>query len=237
MRPGIEGNLEAWEYLKGLKTVSVEIERRERNVRLIDFGEGQPQGSPLQLTANTFHVTDEFSFTNGTYTIRPDAAFLITGIPIVLIETKAATIAEGISKALDQVSRYHREGPELLALMQLFGLTHLVRFYYGATWSLAAKNLFNWKDEAAGQDFENLVKYFVHPERILRIIRDFILFTRKDDELSKVVLRPPDASRRARPGPRSGPEEAARPGLAYAGLGQDIHHDYHCQAPDRGTGV
>jgi type I restriction enzyme R subunit len=74
--------------------------------------------------------------------------------------------------------------------MQLFGLTHLVRFYYGATWSLAAKNLFNWKDEAAGQDFENLVKDFVHPERILRVIRDFTLFTRKDDELSKVVLRP-----------------------------------------------
>ena len=78
----------------------------------------------------------------------------------------------------------------MLTLMQFFGLTHLVRFYYGATWSLAAKNLFNWKDEAAGQDFENRVKYFVHPERILRVIRDFILFTRKDDELSKVVLRP-----------------------------------------------
>ncbi len=34
VRPNIEGNLEAWEYLKGLKTVFVEAERRERNLCL-----------------------------------------------------------------------------------------------------------------------------------------------------------------------------------------------------------
>jgi type I restriction enzyme R subunit len=181
VRPAIEGNLEAWEYLKGLKTVFSEVEKRERNVRLLDFENAR---------GNAFHVTDEFEFDNGTYRIRADVVFLINGIPVILIETKAATKSEGIQEALKQVRRYHREGPELLALIQLFALTHLVRFYYGATWSLSAKNLFDWKDEAAGQDFENLVKYFVSPERILRIIRDFILFTRKDDELSKVVLRP-----------------------------------------------
>jgi type I restriction enzyme R subunit len=181
VRPAIEGNLEAWEYLKGLKTVFAEAEKRERNVRLLDFE---------NVRGNAFHVTDEFEFDNGTHRIRADVVFLINGIPVILIETKAATKMEGIQEALKQVRRYHREGPELLALMQLFALTHLVRFYYGATWSLSTKNLFNWKDEAAGQDFENLVKYFVSPERMLRIIRDFILFTRKDDELSKVVLRP-----------------------------------------------
>jgi len=31
VRPSIEGNLEAWEYLRGLRTVFVEEERRERN--------------------------------------------------------------------------------------------------------------------------------------------------------------------------------------------------------------
>src|SRR5947209_12831642 len=33
--PTIEGNLQAWEYLRGLKTVFVEDEKRERNVRVI----------------------------------------------------------------------------------------------------------------------------------------------------------------------------------------------------------
>ncbi|WP_253718350.1 type I restriction endonuclease [Thermus scotoductus] len=74
VRPNIEGNLEAWEYLKGLKTVFVEAERRERNVRLLDAA---------NIEANRFHVTDEFTFTNGTHTIRPDVVFLINGIPVI----------------------------------------------------------------------------------------------------------------------------------------------------------
>jgi len=179
--PNIEGNLQGWEFLKGLKTVFVPAEGRERNVRLIDFEEAE---------RNAFHVTDEFAFTNGTYRIKADVVFLVNGVPIILIETKAATKLEGIAEGLDQVRRYHREGPELLALMQLFGLTHLIQFYYGATWNLSHKDLFNWKDEAAGEDFETLVKTFIAPVRVLRVLSDFILFTRRDDELKKVVLRP-----------------------------------------------
>ncbi len=179
--PKPEGNLEAWEFLKGLKTVFVPDERRERNLKLIDFADAR---------RNTFHVTDEFSFTNGVHTIRPDVVFLINGVPVLLIETKAATKIDGLGEALDQIKRYHREAPELLALLQMFTLTHLVHYYYGATWNTSAKNLFNWKDESAALDFESLVKSFVAPERVLRILRDFILFTRKDDELTKVILRP-----------------------------------------------
>ncbi|RKY65873.1 MAG: type I restriction endonuclease subunit R, partial [Candidatus Latescibacterota bacterium] len=179
--PNIEGNLQAWEYLRGLKTVFVEAERRERNLRLLDFEDPH---------RNAFHVTDEFSFTNGVHRVRADVVFLVNGVPIILIETKAATKLEGIGEALDQVRRYHREVPELMALVQAFGLTHLVQYYYGATWNLSAKNLFNWKEETVGRDFETLVKTFVAPERVLRVLRDFILFTRRDDELQKVILRP-----------------------------------------------
>lgn len=90
--PTIEGNLQAWEYIKGLKTVFVEAEKRERNLHLLDFD---------NPTRNVFHVTDEFSFTNGVHTIRADIVFLINGIPIILIETKAATRLDGIAEGLD----------------------------------------------------------------------------------------------------------------------------------------
>jgi len=180
IRPSIEGNLTAWEYLAGLKTVYVEEEQRERNVYFLD---------PSQVEANTFHVTDEFTFVSGTHTIRPDVVFLINGIPVLVVEAKAATRPEGIAEALDQLRRYHREGPELMALVQLFAVTHLVRFYYGPTWNLSRKALFNWKDEQAG-DFETLVKTFVAPRRLLQVLSESILFVRKDGELSKVVLRP-----------------------------------------------
>lgn len=180
VRPIIEGNLEAWEYLTGRKTVYVEEERRERNVRFLD---------PDHPERNVFHVTDEFTFASGSHTIRPDVVFLINGIPVLVVETKAATRLEGIAEALDQLRRYHREGPELMALAQLFAVTHLVRFYYGPTWNLSRKALFNWKDEESG-DFETLVKTFVAPRRLLRVLTDYVLFVRKDGELSKVVLRP-----------------------------------------------
>ncbi len=178
--PSVEGNLQAWEYLKGLKTVFVETERRERNIRLLD---------PVHVGANTFHVTDEFAFSNGTHRIRADAVFFVNGVPVIILETKAATRLEGIAEALEQIQRYHREGPEFMALLQLHALTHLVQFYYGATWNLSRKALFNWRDEQAG-DFETLVKTFIAPSRVLRVLTEFILFTRKDGELAKVVLRP-----------------------------------------------
>jgi type I restriction enzyme R subunit len=76
-----------------------------------------------------------------------------------------------------------------MAITQLHALSQLVHFYYGATWSLSAKTLLNWRDETAGT-YEELCKTFVHPERVLRVLTDFILFTRRDDELQKVVLRP-----------------------------------------------
>ncbi len=176
----IEGNFTVWEYLKGLKTVFVPSEKRERNITLLDT---------RNIDRNTFHVTDEFRFANGTRTIRQDIVFLINGIPLVFIETKSATKVEGMSEALEQVKRYHRDCPELLAVLQAYAITHISKYYYSGTWNTSEKLLFNWKEEAGG-NFEQLVKTFFDRERILKLIADFILFTRQDDELKKVVLRP-----------------------------------------------
>ncbi|HQG37331.1 MAG TPA: HsdR family type I site-specific deoxyribonuclease [Bacteroidales bacterium] len=178
--PNIEGNFTAWEYLKGIKTVFVPGEKRERNIKFLDTAD---------VNRNTFHVTDEFVFTSGNKTIRPDIVFLINGLPVLFVETKAAHKIEGVSEALEQVKRYHREGPELMAVMQIYTLTHILKYYYGATWNTSEKLLFNWKEESAG-DFENLVKTFFDRERVIKLLADFIMFTRQDDELRKVVLRP-----------------------------------------------
>ncbi|GAB5603519.1 HsdR family type I site-specific deoxyribonuclease [Thermus sp. FJN-A] len=182
VRPNIEGNLEAWEYLKGLKTVFVEAERRERNLRLLDAE---------RLEANAFHVTKEYRFkaSGSAPAVRADVVLLVNGIPVIVVETKAATEEEGIAEALDQIRRYHEEAPELMAQAQLHIPTNLVRFFYGPTWNLSRKMLFNWRDEQAG-DYETLVKAFVAPRRVLRVLTDYILFVRRDGELSKAVLRP-----------------------------------------------
>jgi type I restriction enzyme R subunit len=67
-------------------------------------------------------------------------------------------------------------------------VTRLVDFFYGVTWNLDRKNLFNWKDEEAG-NFERKVKRFFGRERFLKLLRDWIIFYKRDDELRKIVLR------------------------------------------------
>jgi type I restriction enzyme R subunit len=115
--------------------------------------------------------------------------FLINGFPVFIVEAKSANKIDGIAEALDQIRRYHNEAPEIMAILQIYTLTHLIRYYYGATWNTSRKGLFNWKEEQE-VDFETLVKSFFDKERVIRIIDDFILFTLQDDELKKVVLRP-----------------------------------------------
>ena len=184
----IEGNLGAWEYLKGLKTVFIPKEKRERNVTIID----------KKAESNIFQVTDEFTYINGTHNNRYDVVFLINGIPIVFVETKAvAKFMERkinkesiISEALDQIRRYHRETPEAMTLFQVYTTSNIINFLYAPTWSLSIKSIFNWKSESKSINYEQLVKSFFDKDRFIEMLLNFILFTRKDDELKKVILRP-----------------------------------------------
>ena len=178
-RPSIEGNVEVLAWLRGERTVFVEAEKRQRNVMLIDFE---------RPSHNLFHVTAEWQYTNGQHTNRADVLFLINGVPVVLVETKSPRKRDGVEQGLKQVRRYHRETPELVTAPQVFDVTHLVGFWYGVTWSLERKSLFDWKDEEPGS-FERKVKRFFARERVLRMLRDWILVVRRDDELRKVILR------------------------------------------------
>lgn len=179
VRTSIEGNHEVHKWLKGEQSVFIEDEKRRRTVTLIDYDHPDH---------NTFHVTDEWTFTNGQKANRADVVFLINGIPVAIAETKAATHPEGIAEAVIQLRRYHEETPELMTTPQVFEVTQLHDFYYGATWNLDRKALFNWKDEALG-DFETKVKRFFARQRFLRLLRDGVIFFTKDDELRKIVLR------------------------------------------------
>ncbi len=179
VRTNIEGNAEVLGWLRGERSVFVEGEKRQRNVVVVDFD---------HPASNLFQVTDEWQYTNGQHTNRADVMFLINGIPVALVETKSAAKKEGIDEGLTQVRRYHRETPEMLTAPQVFDITHLLDFYYGPTWNLDRKDVFNWKDEEKG-NFERKVKRFFARERFLKLLGDWIVFFKKDDELRKIVLR------------------------------------------------
>ncbi|MCZ7568858.1 MAG: HsdR family type I site-specific deoxyribonuclease [Ardenticatenaceae bacterium] len=175
----IEGNREALAWMRGERSVFVPEENRERNVRLIDFDDPE---------ANVFHVTPEWRQRSTVYTNRADVVFLINGLPVAIAETKAADKPDGIAVGIDQIRRYHRETPELFIASQVFEVTQLWDFYYGATWSTSRKNLFNWRDEVP-EDYERRVKAFFDRPRFLKMLRDYIIFLSRDDVLTKIVLR------------------------------------------------
>src|SRR5579885_3164554 len=179
LNPTMEGNREALTWLRGGGSVYVPEEKRERNVTLIDFD--NPDN-------NVYHVTDEWRHQGAAFANRADVVFLINGIPVALAETKRAGLTDGLEKGVDQIRRYHTETPEMLVMPQVFEVTHLVGFFYGVTWNTSRKNLFNWKDEQPG-DYERKVKAFFDRERFLRVLRDYIVFLTKDDELTKIILR------------------------------------------------
>ena len=108
----------------------------------------------------------------------------------------------------------------------VFTATEAIGFAYGVTWNLVRRNIFNWKHEQIG-NLEAKVKSFCAVPHVLRLLKDFILFAEKDEELQKFILRQHqtaavDAGRATR---ALGPEARARAGLAHAGQRQDLHDD------------
>ena len=140
IRPTLEGNQDALSWLRGEQSIFVPGENRERNVTLIDFD--TPDN-------NLFHVTDEWWQKGTVHRNRADVVFLINGIPVAVVETKAAKKRDGLAEGVDQIRRYHRETPELFTTAQLFGVTQLMDFFYSVTWNTSRKNLFNWKSNKA----------------------------------------------------------------------------------------
>ena len=153
LNPTLEGNRDALGWLHGERSIFVPSQDRERNVTLIDFD--TPEG-------NLFHVTDEWWQKNVGHRNRADVVFLINGIPVAVVETKNPQSRDGLEAGVEQIRRYHRETPEMFTTAQLFGVTHLLDFFYGVTWNTSRKNLFHWKADDP-TSYEGKVKAFFDP--------------------------------------------------------------------------
>jgi type I restriction enzyme, R subunit len=175
----IAGNRDFLAYLRNGRTFYDKADDRELNLVLIDYDHPE---------RNVLEVTEEFYCHNGKYGTREDVVFLINGIPVLVIECKNATKDEAIALGVDQIRRYHTETPEIFVPQMVFTATEAIGFSYGVTWNLIRRNVFNWKDERKG-NLEAKVKSFCEPAHVLTLIKDYILFAEKDDELQKFILR------------------------------------------------
>lgn len=176
----MQGNRDMLDWLRGERTIAVPEEKRRRNVALIDFAD---------VDANTFQVTYEWECTPPSRKgNRADVMFLVNGIPVAIIENKNPKTGDAMDRAVKQFRRYELETPEMLTAPQVFNVTHLIEYLYGVTWNYTRKNIFTWK-ERRSESFQEAVQSFFRKPTLLRMLRDWILFYVKDDELQKTILR------------------------------------------------
>ncbi|MEK6698208.1 MAG: HsdR family type I site-specific deoxyribonuclease [Nitrospirota bacterium] len=175
----IYGNRDFLNVLRNQHKFFCAEDSRELDLKIIDY---------VDSSKNVYEVTEEFYFHNSHFGNREDIVFLINGIPVLVIECKNCGKDEAIALGVDQIRRYHRETPELFIPQQVFTATESIGFSYGATWNLVRRNIFAWKDSTVG-NLEAKVKSFCAIPHILSLIKDYIVFAEKDEELNKYILR------------------------------------------------
>ncbi|MBI3247979.1 MAG: HsdR family type I site-specific deoxyribonuclease [Deltaproteobacteria bacterium] len=180
----IYGNRDFLQALRNQHKFFCAEENRELDLTLIDYSD---LARPREQWRNVYEVTEEFYTHNGKHGTREDVVFLINGIPVEVIECKNASKDEAIALGVDQIRRYHAETPEVMVPQMLFTATEAIGFSYGVTWNTVRRNLFNWKHEEVG-NLEAKVKSFCAVPRLLRFLKDFILFAEKEEELQKFIL-------------------------------------------------
>ena len=180
----IAGNRDFLTYLRNQAKFFCAEESRELDLTLIDYGD---LTRPREQWRNVYEVTEEFYVHNGRFGTREDVVFLINGIPVLVIECKNASKDEAIALGVDQLRRYHTETPEVMVPEMIFSATEAIGFAYGVTWNTVRRNIFNWKHTEAG-NLEAKVKSFFAVPQVLRVIKDFILFAEKEEELHKFIL-------------------------------------------------
>jgi len=180
----IAGNRDFLSYLRNQGKFFCAEESRELDLTLIDYGD---LARPSEQWRNAYEVTEEFYVHNGRYGTREDVVFLINGIPVLVIECKNASKDEALALAVDQLRRYHIETPEVMVPEMVFTATEAIGLAYGVTWNTVRRNIFNWKHTEAG-NLEAKVKSFCAVPQVLRLLKDFILFAEKDEELHKFIL-------------------------------------------------
>lgn len=181
----IYGNRDFLNALRNQHKFFCSEENRELDLTLIDYDDVE---RAVEKRRNVYEVTEEFYMHNGKHGTREDVVFLINGIPVLVIECKNASKDEAIALGVDQIRRYHAETPEVMVPQMLFTATEAIGFAYGATWNTVRRNLFNWKHEQVG-NLEAKVKSFCAVPHLLRLLKDFILFAEKEEELQKYILR------------------------------------------------
>jgi len=157
--------------------------KRTINYRAVDFD---------NLPNNQFVVSNQFYFEGNSENIRPDILVFLNGLPVVDIEAKSPTASVSVNyeNAVDQIGRYERNAWKLF-LSNCFNVaTDGLKTVYGVTYS-PKQYWAEWKseDEKKEENLEMTLRALLDKERLLDIIRNFIVFEKTKERMIKKICR------------------------------------------------
>lgn len=160
-------------------------EERSGIVRLLDYD--QPE-------QNEFLVVNQFSFTENGRTRRPDILLFLNGLPLVLMELKSPSKDEvGVENAYRQIRNYMQDIPSLFYYNAICVISDLATSRAG-TITAGLDRFMEWKrkdpdqaEDTASAQFDTFYEGMFRKERLLDILKNFILFSGDGQKPAKIL--------------------------------------------------
>ena len=180
---------------------------KKRDYQIVDWSElkntPRPSGTPLKRGFNRFVITNQFYFEGDTENIRPDIMIFLNGLPVVDIEAKSPTASFGVNyeNGIDQMKRYERVARKMFlpncfnistdGLQTVYGSTHAPKQYFNH-WREEKPHpnpLLNKEREHEEKELENTLIALLSSDRLLDIIKNFIVFEKEKEQTIKKIAR------------------------------------------------
>lgn len=182
----LQKNMVFMDYLQNGITVKYAVKGEERSsvVRLIDY---------TDAAKNDFYVVNQYTFVENGNNRRPDIILFINGMPLVLMELKSPSKDEvGAENAYNQIRNYMQDIPSMFYYNAICVISDLSTNKAGTITS-GLDRFMEWKtkdgdyENTAYAQFDTFYEGMFQKERLLDILKNFILFSGDGQKQLKIL--------------------------------------------------
>lgn len=182
----LQKNIVFMDYLQNGITVKYAVKGEERSsvVRLIDY---------TDAAKNDFYVVNQYTFVENGNNRRPDIILFINGMPLVLMELKSPSKDEvGAENAYNQIRNYMQDIPSMFYYNAICVISDLSTNKAGTITS-GLDRFMEWKtkdgdyENTAYAQFDTFYEGMFQKERLLDILKNFILFSGDGQKQFKIL--------------------------------------------------
>ena len=182
----LQKNMTFMDYLQNGVTVKFFIKGHEQSkiIKLIDYD---------NINNNSFYVVNQFTFLENGNNRRPDIMLFINGLPLVLMELKSPSKDEvGAENAYNQIRNYMQDIPSIFYYNAICVISD-ISINKAGTITSGFDRFMEWKTKDGSYEnttyaqFDTFYEGIFQKERLLDIIRNFVLFSGNTQNRFKVL--------------------------------------------------